>query len=50
MQTLFVIEFSPYTLKIMQITIMFESISNLIPTRKNLSPNLSKGFIEPPCI
>ena len=49
MQALFVMNFSPYTLKIMQITIMFKLFSNLIPMRTNLPPNLNKGFIEPPC-
>ena len=33
-QTLFVKKFSPYTLKIVQITIMFKSFSNLIPIWK----------------
>ena len=47
-QALFVIEFSPYTLKITQIAIILEYFLNLIPIRKNLPPNL-KGFIEPPC-
>ena len=28
---------------------MFKLFSNLIPLRKNLPPNLNKGFIEPPC-
>ena len=38
------------TLKTTQITIKFKSFSHLIPIRKNLPPNLNKGFIEPPCI
>ena len=50
MQALFEMKFLPYILKIMQITIMFELYSNLIPIRKNLPPNLNKGIIEPPCI
>ena len=43
-------EFSPYTNKITQITILFELFSNLIPIWKNLPPNLNKDFIEPPCM
>ena len=49
-QELFVMEFSPYTVKITQITMILELFSNLIPMRKNQPPNLNKGFIEPPCI
>ena len=49
-QALFVMKFLPYTLKITQITIRFNFFSNLNPLRKNLPPNLNKGFIEPPCI
>ena len=48
-QALLVMKFSPNTLKIMQIAVMFELFSNLIPIWKNLLPNLNKGFIEPPC-
>ena len=48
-QPLFVMKFSPFTLKITQIAIMFKLFSNLIPIRENLPPNLNKGFIEPPC-
>ena len=47
---LFVVKFSPYTLKIMQITIVFKLLSNLIPILKKVPPNLNKGFIEPPYI
>ena len=43
-QVLFLINFLPYTLKITQITIMLKLFSNLIPIRKNLPPNLNKGF------
>ena len=50
MQALFVMKFSQYTLKIMQITIMFKLFSNLIPIQKNQPPNLNNGFIEPPCM
>ena len=49
-QALFVMKFSPYTLKITQITIMLKLFSNLIPIQKNLPPNLNEGFIEQPCI
>ena len=48
-QALLVMKFSPYTLKIMQIAVMFKLFSNLIPILKNLLPNLNKGFVEPPC-
>ena len=56
-QALFVMELSPYTVKITYITISFELFSNLTPPqqqkkkkkkKKNLPPNLNKGFIEPP--
>ena len=50
LQALFVMEFSPYTDKIAQITILFKWFSNLIPIWKNLPSNLNKGFIEPPCM
>ena len=49
-QALFVMQFSPYSLKITQITIMFKLFSNLIPIWKNLPSNLNKDFIEPPCM
>ena len=49
MQALFVIKFSPFTLKITQITIMFKLFSNLILIWKNQPPNLNTGLIEPPC-
>ena len=49
-QSLFVMEFSPYILKIAYITINYELFSNLNSIRKNLPPNLNKGFIEPHCI
>ena len=42
-------EFSPQTVTISYITINFDLFSNLILIRKNLPPNLNKGFIEPPC-
>ena len=48
-QTLFVMEFYPYKVKITLITLIFELFSNLIPRRKNRPPNLNKGFIQPPC-
>ena len=44
-QALFVMKFSPYTLKIKQIAIKFKSFSNLIPIRKNLPPNLNIDLI-----
>ena len=42
-QALFVIEFLPYA----DTTFLYNLY--LIPIRKNLNPNLSKGFIELPC-
>ena len=42
--------FSPYTDKIIYIMVLSELLSNLIPARKNLPPNLNRGFIEPTCI
>ena len=43
-QALFVVKFSPYTLKIMQITIMFKLFLKSYSNTENLPQNLNKVF------